>query len=1077
MKRNLRFTFIALLFVSLSAIVSFGQETTGSLQGTIKDQNGAVVPNATVTATGQQRTYTETTNGSGDYTFSALLPGVYTVEAQATNFGTVRRENVTVELGKSIQVNFELKPGPAGAVVTVVADDEPLVDVSSSKTSTNITEKEIDMLPKGLRFSSVIETAPGVRQEVKGNGFQIDGATGSENVWIVDGLEVTRTFGGSLGQTKNVPLEFVKEVQVKSAGYEAEFGGALGGVVNVTSKGGGNDLHGTAGFEFENSALRAGDRLRRRYLRGTPGTVFIPEYYRNPDGRDSFSTTAPRFALNGPIRKNMAWFSVGWAPEFNTAYRTVRLIEPINVQQPNYIELDRRQFKVNTKNDYMFGRVDVSPLKNLSAYVTFFNSPSKTTGAFPTTSTLQSPWEIPKTSAGTPANPTANSFYDTNLRLRGGFVPANAVSTQATYNPTSDLLVSFRWGRNYLNDKGGNYNTNLGEQSVTISNPCNPTTFPDCPAYTQTGGPIRGGTGGTAFDITTRKYTAIDAAWIRRFFGQQHVFKGGFQRTQIANDVLSAGTSPLGAVAVFFDLPDPQTQDRGPYGYYTVTLQGTIGQASSKNDAIFFQDSWQIHRRITLNLGIRSENESVPTYGFGPLPPQIEFGWGEKLAPRLGGAWDVRGDGRLKVYASYSVFFDTMKYNMPRGSFGGEIQRIWHRALETPNVIDFSVDNQPGRLLQFEDQRTVSTEPYILGNRILHGIDPDLKPVREHEYTIGTDYAWKRNLVFSGRFTRKILDRTIEDVGIPSENFENYCICNPGFGASVTDLPLFGYPPTAKAQRDYTGLELRVDKRFSNNWYVNATYLWSRLYGNYSGLASSDESGRGDPNVNRFFDVPWVNLTSAGVQNNGLLATDRPNTFKIFAGYQFNYHFLTRRWETFFGASQYIYQGTPLSTTVQVQLNGTLENGEPCAGPAGGCDHGVAMLINGRGDLGRTDWLKQTDGQMTTRVFISERAVLKFGVNVFNLLNSGTEVDRSVSLIRSSVPVIVNEYNASARSLRFGSTTQNTLSQAFNLMLQQIPNYRTQFANDLRNFANPFYNKSVTFQDPRQFRFNVGLQW
>jgi hypothetical protein len=75
-----------------------------------------------------------------------------------------------------------------------------------------------------------------VRNEAKGNGFQIDGATGSENVWLVDGLEVTRTFGGSLGQTKNVPLEFVREVQVKSAGYEAEFGGALGGVIKRYDK-------------------------------------------------------------------------------------------------------------------------------------------------------------------------------------------------------------------------------------------------------------------------------------------------------------------------------------------------------------------------------------------------------------------------------------------------------------------------------------------------------------------------------------------------------------------------------------------------------------------------------------------------------------------------------------------------------------------------------------------------------------------------------------------------------------------------------------------------------------------------
>ena len=138
-----------------------------------------------------------------------------------------------------------------------------------------------------------------------------------------------------------------------------------------------------------------------------------------------------------------------------------------------------------------------------------------------------------------------------------------------------------------------------------------------------------------------------------------------------------------------------------------MTLQGTIGQASSKNDAIFFQDAWQIHRRVTLNLGVRSESESVPTYGFGPLPPQIKFGWGDKLAPRLGGAWDVRGDGRLKVYASYSVFFDTMKYDLPRGSFGGETQIIDHRGLDTFDFMCRTPAIDPDRIFHWSRSSSV----------------------------------------------------------------------------------------------------------------------------------------------------------------------------------------------------------------------------------------------------------------------------------------------------------------------------------------------------------------------------------
>jgi hypothetical protein len=207
-----------------------------------------------------------------------------------------------------------------------------------------------------------------------------------------------------------------------------------------------------------------------------------------------------------------------------------------------------------------------------------------------------------------------------------------------------------------------------------------------------------------------------------------------------------------------------------------------------------------------------------------------------------------------------------------------------------------------------------------------------LKPTKEHAWTAGADYAFARDLVVSGRFTRKVLDRTIDDVGIPTEKLRELLHLQSRI-RSFAGTADFGYPPTPKAVREYTGLEFTVDKRFSNNWYVNATYLWSRLYGNYSGLASSDESGRGNPNVNRFFDVPWINDTSLGKLNNGVLATDRPNTFKLFGGYEFNYNLFGAKMDSRFGVSQYVYQGTPLSSTVQIQLVGN-DDSETTAEPA-----------------------------------------------------------------------------------------------------------------------------------------------
>jgi hypothetical protein len=1060
MKRKLSFSFSLLIMSLCFSLSLFAQETTGSLQGTVKDPNGAVIPNATVVITNQQRTFTATTTDGGAYTFNNLPAGVYTVDVTAQGFGPLRRENVPVELGRTLQVNFDMKTGTVDAVVEVVADD-PIVDVSSTQTATNITQQKIEVLPKGLRFSSVIEVAPGTRGEPKSNGFQIDGATGSENVWVIDGLEVTRTFGGSLGSTKNIPLEFVSQVQVKSAGYEAEFGGALGGVIGVVSRSGGNSFHGGIGLEMENSDYNASNRLIRRYSRqGLAAGQRIVDYYSHPDGKDDYSLLSPRLTLGGPIWKDKIWFYAGYATEFTTTERTIRLITPVTATTVTPTVLQTRHLASRTKNEQQFARIDASPFSNLQVYVSAFNTPSKTLGSFPAGTVNQGSFDWP--------NSPTSLFFDPRLNLKGGYTPAHSIAGQATYSPWSNFSINVKMGRNYLNDKGGNYDVDASNPQWSIVDPCGPPIV-GCPPNTTASTTIGTVNFATLYDITTRRYLAADATWVTNFLGQSHILKGGFQRSLTSNSVLATDG---GDVTIHFNQSDPQTGGRGLYGYYTVSQLGTIGDAGSKNDAFFIQDKWQIHKRLTLNIGVRTEKETVPSFGFGALPPAIVFGYGDKLSPRLGAALDVFGDGKLKIYGSYAVFFDTMKYDLPRGSFGGETQIIDHRALDTFDFLSINRNNQPGALLVREDQRTVSTDDYTLGSRTFHGIDPDLKPTREHAYTFGAEYAFGRDLVFSGRFTRKVLDRTIDDVGLPSENFENYCICNPGFGASVADLESFGYPGTAKAVREYTGMEFTVDKRFSNNWSINATYLWSKLFGNYSGLASSDESGRGNPNVNRFFDVPWINDTASGDLNNGLLATDRPHTVKIFAGYEFEYRLFGKKMNTLVGANQYIYQGTPLSSTVQIQLDGTLEDGTPC----GSCNHGVSMLINGRGDLGRTDTYTQTDMQVTHRFFITENVAFKFGVNVFNVLNQAAELDRSVALIRANTPSIANEYNAPAAVLRYG-TAANTLSQSYNIMRSTIANYQTQHAATLTTFRNPFYNLPILFQGPRAIRLSAGIQF
>lgn len=1088
----IRLTMLVAIF-TLCMPPASAQETTGNIQGTIKDPTGAVVAGATVTATNAQRSFNATTNEGGEYVFNNLQPGMYTVKATGAGFGTITRENVPVELGRTLQVNFDLVVAGTSATVTVTASDEAIVDVTSTKTATNINQQKIDLLPKTLRFSSVLEVAPGARNEVKGGGLQIDGASGSENAYVVDGLEVTRVREGTLGTTKNIPFDFVREVQVKSAGYEAEFGGATGGVINVVTRSGSNELHGEMRFEFGLDELNASDRPGRRFDRlraaapvaptaaqlaaGVKPRSFVPEYFGNNDRKSNSRLFAPAFNLGGPIIKNKLWFYGSYAPQFEHTERNVRLISQVNpgatvggVINPtgSITELNRRAINYTNKYDYMMLRLDYSPWERLNINVTGINSPVESHGptaflAFETTS--------------------AATFGNVRYPLQGGYTPSNQVSGTVTYTATPNLVLSGRLGRTYLNDKGTNYDVPVGPV-YSIQNVC---TFSGCPTgSTSTGnpGPITTNSQ-TLFDITTRRSLYLDATWSKSIFEQQHSIKGGYQRTLLANDV-NTGLAG-GQIQLFYGQAAPVAgSPTGTFGYYNYIISGTLGKAESNNQALYIQDAWHVHRNVTLNLGLRSEKEFVPSFpldatghpgldtsnlAVDPASP-ITFGWGDKLAPRLGLAWDTFGDGRLKLYGSYSVFYDTMKYELPRGSFGGAVQVQTYRALDTLDFRSITADNLPGKILFQRDERVPSLfRQTNAAGKSVSPVDPNLLPVREHEYTVGADYTFGRDMVFSARLTRKALDRTIEDIGIPFVGpggtvNEVFQIGNPGFGSSVSEFEEFGLPATPKAIREYTGLEIRVDKRFSNNWYLNASYLRSKLYGNYSGLASSDETGRNAPNVNRYFDLPTIAYDAFGNLSNGLLPTDRPNTFKAFGAYRFDYGFLSRRMETELGFSQFLYQGTPISTVVNIETIGTADHVSDFA----------PSFVNGRGDLGRTPVFTQTDAIITHRVRLTEGVSMRFQFNVLNLFNEANILDRSGALIRTSQAAVTasNEYNRSVINAQYTAPTYN---EAVALFLKGGGDYLSHIPGGLNAVKNPFYNQPTSFQGPRNARFSVGVQF
>src|SRR5437016_4858288 len=260
------FKLIALcMTLGLLIVPALAQETTGGVQGTVKDPQGAVVPGATVEVTSPALIgkKTATTDSGGYFHFAQLPPGIYSISVNAPGFAPQTQGNLELRTGALPTVAFTLQVGGITQELTVSAEAS-VIDITQSKVQTNVSEEVLTAIPKLRSFQSVIPFAPGARQEPlqsaresRIGGFQINGASDAENVYMIDGVNATDIQSGGVG--KDFQTDFIQEVQVKSSSFEAEFGGALGGVVNAVPKRGSNSWHGELKSYFQSAALDAND--------------------------------------------------------------------------------------------------------------------------------------------------------------------------------------------------------------------------------------------------------------------------------------------------------------------------------------------------------------------------------------------------------------------------------------------------------------------------------------------------------------------------------------------------------------------------------------------------------------------------------------------------------------------------------------------------------------------------------------------------------------------------------------------------------------------------------------------------
>ncbi len=1051
---------LSVLFFSMSAMA---QEQFGEIQGTVSDPNGAVVPNASVTVSGTSIGYTRTvtTNSEGNYIVRLVPPGSYNVSVAKTGgFQASTRNNQTVTLGVSTTVNFQLTVSGGESVVNVTAELTAPVDTTENKVQTSVNSQKIELLPKGVDFTSVIKTAPGTRGEGLAGGFSVDGASGSENSFIIDGQEVSNFRTGVLNGNNAIPTQFVQEVQVKSSGFEAEFGGATGGVINVVTKGGGNDYRGEFGIQFQSKKLEGGARPSlQRFTAGTGATFTQTMEYITPpksEGMNYFPTAN----LSGPIVKDKLWFYTAYSPQIFESDVTTQFFTtaPAATRAYRFSET----YKAKTTYEYAFMRLDAAPMNNLRVSATYLWNPIKVQGVIPfgTVALGSSPASV--NFGGSIGTLTGAQLYS----QQGGRQNSNNVTAQANWTPSSNVSVTGRFSRGFLNEKSAAYMV-PSEQTRFICATgayAPPSTFANgCPSgYSDPSNSV------TRFDVSKRTNIEGDMTY---FFnaGGRHELKGGYQWSRILNEV-NRGYIKTGVVYLYYNIDcaalagAPYTPTAGNIGCGFMYRYGTVGKGTNTNQGVYFQDKWTIGKRLTLNLGVRMEKEDLPS--FNGLAPPINFGWGDKLAPRLGFAWDLMGDGKNKVFASYGKFHDRLKFEMPRGSFGGDFYREDffdimpthgpYRTFYTVASIVGNFNDAPGgscpggtasigsglSRCQY-DYRIASNNPNAT---IFDGkVDPDMKGFQQTEYTFGFERQLNENYIFRTRYTYKNVDWAIEDAGVRNNaGSEAYIIGNPGSGLHLSLLKQLGYTKAATPERRYDGLEFTVERRLRNNYYFNTNYTYSRLYGNYSGLASSDEAGRTSPGVNRFFDLPHLGFTAAGTPDNGRLATDRPHVFNAYGAYIYNWGGSKNQESTFsfFTTAQ---SGTPQTSTI-----GFI----------------TTSIFLGRGDLGRTETFTNTDFLYTHKYKFGRdnRFTAAFDFNVLNLLD-----EKNITGLYTSKSAVTMS------AATFGlSEVDATNAYTGGTLLSAINTYLAGNATTL-NRTDGRYRMASGFQGPRTVRLGFRL--
>jgi outer membrane receptor protein involved in Fe transport len=1054
-QRNHALALTAALVLGLSfwAPSAQAQQNSSVITGTVQDaSNQQPVADVVITATSAalQGEEVAVTDSTGTYRLPQLPPGVYTLRFEKEGFQPYSRAEIALRLNRTIRLNAQLLPDEFQTTIEI-AGTPPAIDVGSTRTGVSVDTdvvRNIAVVRPGSKgsaarsFESLAELAPGANSDAY--GISLNGTTSPENGFLVDGLSTGNPATGVLGSP--ISVEFIQEVNVITGGFMPEFGRSTGGVVTAVTKSGSNEFRGSF---FTNITPGAFEATPTRVLR--EGNVITTDqrlWNQGDIGAD----------LGGPIIQDKLWFYVGVAPSF-----TRRLLE----RNLNVFLLDESGNRLRDENG--FSRTERIPdtTTNYFADQRSVQYIGKLTWQAAADHTLTlSIYGAPTRSGGNGrfayrvddnavevdniagdytawAHRNEQDSRDISLKLASSFLDkkilldatvgwhhqqdANLPSDRSDIGSEDGLagLPQFEMQRSTRPDPDNPgrslpafYSINDFEQlpDPSVCDPAGTVNATRCPVTTYLfGGP------GFLQDRTVERYQGNFVGTLLLNAMGHHVIKAGFDAELMTNKDKRAYS---GRVLYRENVNGQTFQDFRAFGYLLgpdqVVIQPDVNP-STRAAAIggFLQDSWSIMDKVTLNAGVRYDTQTV--YGTGG---DVAFQLPHQISPRVGLIYDFTQQGRSKLYGSFARYYQNAVLAMVNSQFSNitRIQATRRRAPQgTAPGCDPLRQEAPYRECREDSNVIPSGNPEILSRKysqtfaINSPVDPDLEPQSSDEYVIGGEYEVLPRATLGIAFTHRNMNAVIEDMS--RNEATNYFIGNPGRGiASEFPDPI----------RNYDAVTLSFNKAFADLWLVQASYTWSRLYGNYSGLFRP-ENLQLAPNITSDFDL--ISLTE---NKTGLLLLDRTHSVKFYGAKEFA---LTGKASLNLGLSYRGTSGAPINVVGAHYIYGP-----------------EFTFILPRGAGGRLPFVHNIDTRLSANYRLSGNMMATVSVDVFNLFNfqSVTSVDQRYT--SETVDAIIGGTKADLENLKARGTDRTVV-------------------------ANPNFGKPLSYQSPRSIRLGARLSF